>query len=55
MGLLVGVKDEMSMAAGVLIHIVPIEYNTLETTPLKQTVSDSSKKFEFDIASKKKP
>jgi hypothetical protein len=49
-----GVKDEMSMAAGVLIHVVPIEYNTLETTPLKQTVSDSSTKFEFDIPSKKK-
>jgi hypothetical protein len=49
-----GVQDEMSMVAGELIHIVPLEYNTLETTPLRQTVSDSSVKFEFDIPSKKK-
>jgi hypothetical protein len=49
-----GVKDEMSMAAGQLIHVVPVEYNTLETTPLKQTVSASSSKFEFDIPTKKK-
>lgn len=49
-----GVQDEMSMVAGELIHIVPIEYNTLDRTPLKQTVSDSSTEFEFDIPSKKK-
>lgn len=49
-----GVHDEMSMAAGELIHIVPIEYNTLDSTPLRQTVSDSSTKFEFDVPTKKK-
>lgn len=49
-----GIKDGMSMVPGELIHIVPIEYNTLDTTPLKQTVSDSSTKFEFDIPTKKK-
>ena len=49
-----GMKDEMSMAAGELIHVVPVIYNTIETTPLKQTVSAESAKFEFDIPSKKR-
>jgi len=49
-----GIKDEMSMAAGELIHIIPIVYNIIDTTPLKQTVSSESRKFEFDIPSKKR-
>ncbi len=44
------------MTAGTLTHIVPPRYNTLDTTPLKETVTKSSKPLEFifDIPSKKK-
>ena len=44
------------MTAGQLIHIVPPVYNTIDTTPLKESVTKSSKPlaFIFDIPSKKK-
>ncbi len=44
------------MSAGELTHIVPPVYNTIETTPLRETVAKSSKPLEFifDIPSKKK-
>lgn len=50
------IDDPSLMTAGQLIHVVPPIYNTLDTTPLKETVVKSSKplEFVFDIPSKKK-
>ena len=48
--------DDLSLFPGTLRHIVPPEYNELNTTPLKQTVAKSSgrQEFIFDIPSKGK-
>ena len=50
------IEDSSMTAAGQLIHVVPPEYNTLETTPLKESVKKSAKpvEFNYDISSKKK-
>lgn len=50
------IDDPALLSAGTLIHIVPPEYNVLATTPLRETVTTSSKPLEFifDIPSKKK-
>ena len=50
------IEDSSMSAAGQLIHVVPPEYNTIETTPLKETVTKSGKpqEFNFDISTKKK-
>jgi len=50
-----GVVGETSLLArGELIHVVPPEYNTIESTPLTQTVVSSSDPphYVFDIPSK---
>ena len=51
-----GVQDTSTNAGGILIHVVPPEYNDVTTTPLTQTVASSSspQHFLFDISSKKK-
>jgi hypothetical protein len=43
-------------AGGVLVHVVPREYNDISTTPLKLTVARSGHElhFEIDIPTKKK-
>jgi hypothetical protein len=50
------IEDSSIAPGGILINVVPPEYNTLETTPLKESVSISSKPLEFiyDIPSKGK-
>ena len=51
-----GIEDTSTNAGGILIHVVPKEYNDISTTPLTQTVTRSSEPqhFVFDIPSKKK-
>ena len=51
-----GIQDTSTNAGGILIHVVPPEYNDVTTTPLTQTVaiSSSPQHFVFDISSKKK-
>lgn len=52
-----GIVDTSTLTGGILIHVVPPEYNDITTTPLTQTVTRSSEPqhFVFDIPSKKKP
>jgi hypothetical protein len=45
-----GVNDELP-TNGRLIHIVPPEYNSYDTTPLTQKVDGSTLEFVFDIKS----
>ena len=51
-----GINDTSTLTGGVLIHLVPPEYNNLETTPLTQKVESASgsQHFVYDIATKKK-
>ena len=51
-----GIQDTSTNAGGILIDVVPPEYNDIATTPLTQTVARSSEQqhFVFDIPSKKK-
>jgi hypothetical protein len=52
-----GIEGEPSLyAGGELVHVVPTAYNTIESTPLTQTVARSSdpQHYVFDIPSKKK-
>jgi hypothetical protein len=51
-----GIQDTSTNAAGVLIHVVPPEYNDIATTPLTQTVATSSEPqhFVYDIPSRKR-
>lgn len=51
-----GIQDTSTNAGGVLIHVVPPEYNDIITTPLTQKVESSREPqhFVFDISSKKK-
>jgi len=51
-----GIQDTSTNAGGILIHVVPPEYNDIATTPLTQTVASSSEPqhFVYDIPSKKK-
>lgn len=51
-----GIQEASTNAGGILIHVVPPEYNDITTTPLTQTVARSSEPqhFVFDIQSKKK-
>ena len=50
------IEDSSMSAAGQLIHVIPTEYNTIETTPLKESVKKSAKpvEFNYDIPTKKK-
>jgi hypothetical protein len=50
------IEDSSITTGGMLIHVVPPEYNTIETTPLREVVSLSRKPLEFvyDIPSKGK-
>jgi hypothetical protein len=50
------IDDVSSMSAGQLLHIVPPEYNTIETTPLREKVvmSDKPQHYVYDIKVKKK-
>jgi|SRR5579871_6404602 len=51
-----GIVDTSTLTGGTLIHVVPPEYNDMNTTPLTQTVAVSSetRQFVYDIPSKKK-
>jgi hypothetical protein len=51
-----GIQETSTNAGGILIHVVPPEYNDIATTPLTQTVAKSSEPqhFVYDISSKKK-
>lgn len=50
------IEDSSITAGGQLIHVVPPEYNTVETTPItkKIEISKAPLEFIFDIPSKKK-
>jgi len=50
------IEDSSMTAAGQLIHVIPPEYNTIESTPLRETVlkSASPSEFNYDITTKKK-
>jgi len=51
-----GIQDTSTNAGGILIHVVPPEYNDVATTPLTQTVASSREPqhFVYDIPSKRK-
>ncbi|HTK74206.1 MAG TPA: hypothetical protein VL371_03050 [Gemmataceae bacterium] len=51
-----GIQDTSTNAGGILIHVVPPEYNDIATTPLTQKVESSREpqQFVYDIQSKKK-
>lgn len=51
-----GIMDTSTLTGGVLIHVVPPEYNDIKTTPLTQNVasSNSPQQFVFDISTKAK-
>jgi hypothetical protein len=51
-----GIVDTTTLTGGTLIHVVPPEYNDINTTPLIQTVASSSspQQFLYDIPSKRK-
>ncbi len=48
------IEDSSISTAGILVHVVPPQYNTLQTTPITEKVERSSKPLEFiyDIPSK---
>lgn len=50
------IEDSSMTAGGQLIHVVPPKYNTVETTPLRESVkkANSPTEFNYDIPSKEK-
>ena len=46
--------DGFDVTGGKLIHVVPVKFNSPETTPLTVTITDASEvqRFEFDLPSK---